>query len=313
MSPYFVQRLKDWLLLNLPVEFETQRDEIEASAVHANDALPVIPGGVFRKGRPPANNSTSNTAVRKDGASSLLVTSVRGVDHVLLPIQDLRQLAKLLPQASDLVLVSRVRSLLRSFGDEGDASTEILTSTACLSVETPSKGCEDSPVDPGLPEGDERTEPATGTAAAPSQSVDDAVTDTLRVRRGGVFTPYTASLEYKDGRQLRSYQVEGLNWLLSRWHAYTNVILADEMGLGKTAQTLSFLDHLHRVHAIRGPFLVVVPLSTIQHWEREISVWTSLPACVYHDSAASRAIIREWEWFYPGLKKAATKFGVRNL
>jgi len=40
-------------------------------------------------------------------------------------------------------------------------------------------------------------------------------------------------------------------------------MLADEMGLGKTCQSISFLSYLFHVQRIYGPFLVVVPLSTI--------------------------------------------------
>jgi hypothetical protein len=53
-----------------------------------------------------------------------------------------------------------------------------------------------------------------------------------------------------------------------------SVILADEMGLGKTAQTVCMLEHLRSMEHVRGPFLIVVPLSTVEHWKREIEDWT---------------------------------------
>ncbi len=40
---------------------------------------------------------------------------------------------------------------------------------------------------------------------------------------------------------LRSYQLEGVNWLLFNWYARQNCILADEMGLGKTVQSMALL------------------------------------------------------------------------
>ena len=58
--------------------------------------------------------------------------------------------------------------------------------------------------------------------------------------------------------------------MLRGWYKGINMILADEMGLGKTVQVVSLLDHIYRKESIRGPFLVVVPLSTIQHWRREV-------------------------------------------
>jgi SNF2 family DNA or RNA helicase len=45
-------------------------------------------------------------------------------------------------------------------------------------------------------------------------------------------TTYTISPPFKDGRELRKYQLEGLNWLLFNWSRGRNSILADEMGLG---------------------------------------------------------------------------------
>ncbi len=52
-----------------------------------------------------------------------------------------------------------------------------------------------------------------------------------------------------------------------------NCILADEMGLGKTVQCASFIGLLAESLLIRGPFLVVVPLSTIPNWMREFKRW----------------------------------------
>ncbi len=49
---------------------------------------------------------------------------------------------------------------------------------------------------------------------------------------------------------------------------------------------------------IRGPFLVIAPLSTIANWEREFSAWTELNVVVYHGSAYSRRLIHEYELYY---------------
>lgn len=43
------------------------------------------------------------------------------------------------------------------------------------------------------------------------------------------FTPFTESPEYKNGNTVRSYQLEGLNWLAHCYHENRNSILADEM------------------------------------------------------------------------------------
>lgn len=40
------------------------------------------------------------------------------------------------------------------------------------------------------------------------------------------------------------------------------------MGLGKTIQSTSFLSSLSSIHDLHGPFLVVVPLSTMAAWQK---------------------------------------------
>lgn len=51
------------------------------------------------------------------------------------------------------------------------------------------------------------------------------------------------------------------------------MILADEMGLGKTIQTICFLYYLFNTQQLYGPFLLVVPLSTMTSWQREMVQW----------------------------------------
>jgi SWI/SNF-related matrix-associated actin-dependent regulator of chromatin subfamily A member 5 len=72
---------------------------------------------------------------------------------------------------------------------------------------------------------------------------------------------------------LRTYQLDGVNWLISLFRAGINGILADEMGLGKTIQTIAFLSFLYEVEEIQGPHLVVVPKSTLGNWVKEFESW----------------------------------------
>lgn len=81
------------------------------------------------------------------------------------------------------------------------------------------------------------------------------------------------SPNYVDGK-LRDYQIQGLNWLISLYENRLSGILADEMGLGKTLQTISFLGYLRYYKKIDGPFLVIVPKSTLDNWRREFAKWT---------------------------------------
>jgi chromodomain-helicase-DNA-binding protein 7 len=106
------------------------------------------------------------------------------------------------------------------------------------------------------------------------------------------------SPEYKNNNLLRPYQLEGLNFLSYNWNQSQNAILADEMGLGKTVQSVSIVNYLTAQKKIRGPYLVVAPLSTIPHWKREFEGWTDLNTIVYHGSAKSREVIRKFEWNY---------------
>uniref|UniRef100_A0A8B9L3E0 Chromodomain helicase DNA binding protein 9 n=1 Tax=Astyanax mexicanus TaxID=7994 RepID=A0A8B9L3E0_ASTMX len=105
------------------------------------------------------------------------------------------------------------------------------------------------------------------------------------------------SREYRNGNSLRDYQLEGVNWLLFNWYNRRNCILADEMGLGKTIQSITFLKEIHRT-GIKGPFLIIAPLSTIANWEREFRTWTHLNVIVYHGSVLSRQMLQQYEMYF---------------
>uniref|UniRef100_A0A8C2AJN3 Chromodomain helicase DNA binding protein 6 n=1 Tax=Cyprinus carpio TaxID=7962 RepID=A0A8C2AJN3_CYPCA len=105
------------------------------------------------------------------------------------------------------------------------------------------------------------------------------------------------SREYRNGNQLREYQLEGMNWLLFNWYNRKNCILADEMGLGKTIQSITFLYEIFLM-SLRGPFLIIAPLSTITNWEREFRTWTEMNVIVYHGSQISRQMIQQYEMYH---------------
>ncbi|XP_057899106.1 chromodomain-helicase-DNA-binding protein 1-like [Melospiza georgiana] len=107
-----------------------------------------------------------------------------------------------------------------------------------------------------------------------------------------------------DSLELRDYQLNGLNWLAHSWCKGNSCILADEMGLGKTIQTISFLNYLFHEHQLYGPFLLVVPLSTLTSWQREIQTWApQMNAVVYLGDITSRNMIRTHEWMHPQTKR----------
>lgn len=86
-------------------------------------------------------------------------------------------------------------------------------------------------------------------------------------------TEFTESPSYVHG-ELRPYQIQGLNWLVSLYQNNLSGILADEMGLGKTLQTISFLGYLRYYKNIIGPHIVITPKSTLDNWAREFQKWT---------------------------------------
>ena len=74
------------------------------------------------------------------------------------------------------------------------------------------------------------------------------------------------------------------------------MILGDEMGLGKTAQSLSLLHTVSQMEGVQGPFLIVAPLSTLPHWERELAMWTNMYGVTFHGSQDSRRVILTHDW-----------------
>ncbi|OWK01210.1 hypothetical protein Celaphus_00018341, partial [Cervus elaphus hippelaphus] len=70
---------------------------------------------------------------------------------------------------------------------------------------------------------------------------------------------------------LKHYQ--GLEWMVSLYNNNLNGILADEMGLGKTIQTIALITYLMEHKRLNGPYLIIVPLSTLSNWTYEFDKW----------------------------------------
>lgn len=95
------------------------------------------------------------------------------------------------------------------------------------------------------------------------------------------------------------------------------------MGLGKTIQSITFLSYLYHFHNVYGPFLIIVPLSTIASWQHEFQTWANfMNIIMYVGDARSRQLvsmlsnfwsivifltndcwqIRDVEWVFPNKK-----------
>lgn len=96
------------------------------------------------------------------------------------------------------------------------------------------------------------------------------------------------------GGTLKEYQLHGIQWMVSLYNNRLNGILADEMGLGKTIQTLALIAHLMERKDNPGPYLIIVPLSTISNWELEFARWApAIRVVVFKGDAKARKRLYE--------------------
>lgn len=102
------------------------------------------------------------------------------------------------------------------------------------------------------------TKPNTNTYYTSAHSIQEQITEQPELLEGG---------------ELKQYQMVGLQWLVSLYNNKLNGILADEMGLGKTIQTIALITYLMEKKMNHGPYLIVVPLSTLANWNMEFEKW----------------------------------------
>lgn len=124
------------------------------------------------------------------------------------------------------------------------------------------------------------------------------------------YRPFREQPHYIRNGLLREFQITGVNFLAHNWCRGDSVILADEMGLGKTVQTVAFLSWLRHERQQQGPFLVVVPLSTMPAWAETFDHWApDTNYVIYVGNDKARTLIREKELFVDGNPRR-TKFHV---
>lgn len=86
-----------------------------------------------------------------------------------------------------------------------------------------------------------------------------------------------------QGGELRPYQLEGLQWMLSLFNNNLNGILADEMGLGKTIQTIALVAYLMENKNVTGPHLIIAPKAVLPNWVNEFATWAPSIVAVLYD------------------------------
>ncbi|KAH3667828.1 hypothetical protein WICMUC_005228 [Wickerhamomyces mucosus] len=95
------------------------------------------------------------------------------------------------------------------------------------------------------------------------------------------------------GIEMKDYQLEGTEWLITLYENGLNGILADEMGLGKTLQSIALLAFLYE-NSITGCFLIVTPLSTVGNWIKEFKKFTpKIPILGYIGTKDERKSLRD--------------------
>jgi DNA repair protein RAD16 len=98
-------------------------------------------------------------------------------------------------------------------------------------------------------------------------------------------TPMPAEQPTGISRKLKSFQLEGLNWMIRQEQSqWKGGLLGDEMGMGKTIQAVSLI---MSDFPAKDPTLVVVPPVALMQWQAEINDYTNgkLNVLIYHISA----------------------------
>ena len=171
--------------------------------------------------------------------------------------------------------------------DESESEYEDVTESetddeADLSSKTETKqNVEPKPSSSVLESGDETVAATAASSTKPTISTED---DEYKASAGddqvnyyniahGIHERITEQSSLLKNGKLKEYQLKGLEWLVSLYNNNLNGILADEMGLGKTIQTIALITYLIEKKKNNGPYLIIVPLSTMSNWMMEFERW----------------------------------------
>ncbi|KAE9980671.1 hypothetical protein BLS_008478 [Venturia inaequalis] len=107
-----------------------------------------------------------------------------------------------------------------------------------------------------------------------------------KLKKVPIITPVPAEQPQSINRTLKSFQLEGLNWMMRQEKSsYKGGLLGDEMGMGKTIQAVSLI---MSDYPAKDPTLVLVPPVALMQWDKEIGEYTNgtLKVLVVHNSNA---------------------------
>ncbi|KAL8808364.1 MAG: hypothetical protein Q9182_000184 [Xanthomendoza sp. 2 TL-2023] len=99
-----------------------------------------------------------------------------------------------------------------------------------------------------------------------------------------LITPVEAQQPATITRKLKSFQLQGLDWMMKQEQSqWKGGLLGDEMGMGKTIQAVSLI---MSDYPAKDPTLVVVPPVALMQWQNEIKEYTDgkLKVLVYHNT-----------------------------
>lgn len=116
-----------------------------------------------------------------------------------------------------------------------------------------------------------------------------------------------------QGGELRQYQIEGLQWMLSLFNNNLNGILADEMGLGKTIQTISLIAYLMENKNVTGPHLIVAPKAVLPNWTTEFGTWAPRYGNInlFHCSCFHSNLTNKYDVFLEVMYGVSSSFSIK--
>ena len=108
----------------------------------------------------------------------------------------------------------------------------------------------------------------------------DSGLDFLKVfANNEIVKDYKISIPIKA--KLRTYQMQGINWMAMLGDYNLNCVLCDDMGLGKTIQSLTVVLNEQAKQKVKRTSLVICPTSLTYNWLSEVNKWfTNVKAAV---------------------------------